>query len=176
MRRTIRTLALLAMLPALALPAAARAADADAGANKADSPGFAAAGGGVAIQTALPASVAPAAIMPSAKPASLLPDRRSAAALGQALAQGGVALPGEGLDAACQGFVTLYRCVATMHMAQNLKLEGGFAAAREMLVFDREASLADVARAFAPEADPLAAERQAQGQAMGDLRKAGIVK
>ncbi len=172
MRRTIRTLALLAMLPALALPAAARAADAD----NAERPGFAAVGGGVAIQTALPASVAPAAIAPSAKPASLLPDRRSAAALGQALAQGGVALPGEGLDAACQGFVTLYRCVATMHMAQNLKLEGGFAAAREMLVFDRDASLADVARAFAPEADPLAAERQAQGQAMGDLRKAGIVK
>lgn len=160
MRPIARDLAALAVLTLTATPALA------ADGNDREGAAFAAAGGGVAVQGALP----------SVKTAPLLPDRRSAVALGQALTAGGVPLPADGLDAACAGMPTLYRCVAALHLAHNLKIEGGFDAAHEMLAYDREASLSDVARAFAPEADPMAAEKAAQGQAMADLRKAGIVK
>ncbi|MEQ1498574.1 MAG: hypothetical protein ABL914_07915 [Novosphingobium sp.] len=124
------------------------------------------------------APVAAAAIQTAVPIGQALPliDPRSAAALNRSLAADRITLPAGGVEEACAGFPTLFRCVAALHLAQNVKVGGGFAPVREMLLYDNQASIADAARAFAPDVDPLAAEKTAQGQAMRDLRKIGVVR
>lgn len=158
MRLTVRAVSYLIAVPLNLLASAGLAKDV------ADAPGtvqLAAA----ALPTAIPASSQPPAI-----------DPRSAAQLNRSLAAANVQLPSGGVEAACRGFPTLFRCLSALHLATNVRVTGGFGPVREMLLYDDEASVADAARAFAPEVDPLAAEKTAQGQAMADLRKVGIVR
>lgn len=106
----------------------------------------------------------------------LVPDQRSEASLTRSLGEAGIALPAGGIEEACAGFQSLLRCVGALHIAKNVRVSGGFAPVRDMLLYDDQASLADAARAFAPEVDPLAAEKIAQAQASADLRKAGLLR
>lgn len=158
MRLIAKTVSSLIAAPLIAMAMPALANDA------AEAPG-AVPMASVAVSSAIPA--------PAQTP---LVDPRAAAQLNRSLEADNVPLPPGGVEEACRGFPTLFRCLSALHLAKNVRVVGGFDPVREMLLYDNEASVADAARAFAPEVDPVAAEKAAQGQAMGDLRKAGVVR
>lgn len=159
MSRTVRKLAVAAILPLFCAAAPAFAKSDSGDSNRLVSAGTA----DTAVQGVLPGTANP-----------LLRDAHRTAGLTRTLSDAGIALPAGGLEEACAGFTTLNRCLGALHIAKNVRVDGGFAPVREMLLYDGEASLGDVARAFAPEVDPLDAERMAQNQAAADLKKAGI--
>jgi hypothetical protein len=115
------------------------------------------------------------AIVPPQSTVSAQPSANTlaTAALGRALIRNGIALPVGGVVEACAGIRSLGNCITAMHLAKNLKVTGGFAAVRSIMTYDEGASLGDVIRELAPEADPAAAEKLAREQAAAEMRQAG---
>jgi len=92
--------------------------------------------------------------------------------LSNALAKGGIAVPGGDLKTACAGFRNLGGCVAALHVASNLDLPGGFDALKARMTGDNAVSLGHAIQALRPSADARAEERKANRQADADLRHA----
>lgn len=93
-------------------------------------------------------------------------------ALGNALARGGVTLPAGGLSAACEGFGNLGKCVAALHVAQNLSLPGGFDALKAEMTSGDKLSLGKAIAKLKPEADAAATAKAAKKAARADLARA----
>jgi hypothetical protein len=100
---------------------------------------------------------------------SALSDGNVEGSLGQALAKGGVTVPGGDLKAACAGFKTLGPCVAALHVAQNLNPPGGFDALKGLTTGHNAMKLGKAIQQLQPTSDGAAEEKKANHQARSDL-------
>lgn len=93
--------------------------------------------------------------------------------LSSALGRSGIVLPAGGLKAACQGFSNLGKCVATLHVAQNLQVAGGFDALKGLMTTGDKLSLGKAIQKLDPNADSNAAVKTAAHQANREIEAVG---
>lgn len=99
-------------------------------------------------------------------------DTKLSTALTTSFTRRGIALPEGGLASACEGFGNLGECVAALNAANNLSLDGGFAALKTAMTTGEKQSLGQAIKTLKPDADVAAAERQARLDAKRDLDEA----
>jgi len=79
-------------------------------------------------------------------------------------------LTGEDAATACGGFKTIGQCVAAAHVAQNLKIPGGFAALKSDITSGAGMSLGKAIESLAPTANAKSESKKANKQAQQDIK------
>ncbi len=116
----------------------------------------------------------PSASMSSQSPTTLLTNNGHLnTALANALHKSGVAIPGGSLQTACDGFKNLGQCIAAMHVAKNLDLQGGFDALKAKMTGTNGVRLGKAIQQLDPNADARKESKRAMKQANQDINAAG---
>jgi hypothetical protein len=92
--------------------------------------------------------------------------------LTNALAKGGISVPGGNLQSACSGFKTLGQCIAAMHVAKNLDIPGGFDALKDKMTGTNAVSLGKAIQQLSPNAKTKAESKKASKQANHEISAA----
>ena len=80
------------------------------------------------------------------------------------------ALTGEDAATACGGFKNIGQCVAAAHVAQNLKIPGGFNALKSAMISGSGMSLGKAIQSFDSSANAKSESKKANKQAKEDLK------
>ncbi len=111
--------------------------------------------------------------MSSQSPTALLTNNSHLnTALTNALQKNGMSIPGGNLQSACDGFKNLGQCVAAMHVAKNLEIQGGFDALKAKMTGSNSVSLGKAIQQLDPNADAKKESKKATKQANQDISAA----
>lgn len=110
--------------------------------------------------------------MGSQSPTSVLDNGKLNTSLTNALAKGGISVPGGNLQSACSGFKTLGQCIAAMHVAKNLDIPGGFDALKDKMTGTNAVSLGKAIQQLSPNAKAKAESKKASKQANHEISAA----
>jgi len=110
--------------------------------------------------------------MGSQSPTSVLDNSKLSTSLTNALAKGGISVPGGNLQSACSGFKTLGQCIAAMHVAKNLDIPGGFDALKDKMTGTNAVSLGKAIQQLSPNAKAKAESKKASKQANHEISAA----
>jgi hypothetical protein len=110
--------------------------------------------------------------MGSQSPTSVLDNSKLNTSLTNALAKGGISVPGGNLQSACSGFKTLGLCIAAMHVAKNLDIPGGFDALKTKMTGTNAVSFGKAIQELSPNANAKAESKKASKQANHEISAA----
>ncbi|HWY41882.1 MAG TPA: hypothetical protein VNX66_00185 [Candidatus Sulfotelmatobacter sp.] len=79
-------------------------------------------------------------------------------------------LTGEAASTACGGFKAIGQCVAAAHVAQDLKIPGGFDALKSAMTSGSGMSLCHATESLVPSANAKSESKKANKQAKQDLK------
>lgn len=78
-------------------------------------------------------------------------------------------LTGQDASTACGGFKNIGQCIAAAHVAQNLNIQGGFAALKSTMTSGSGMNLGKAIQTLAPSANAKSESKKANKQAQQDL-------
>lgn len=93
--------------------------------------------------------------------------------LTNALTKSGISVPGGNLQSACSGFTNLGLCIASLHVANNLNIPGGFTALKGKMTGTKSVSLGKAIEQLNPQVNAASEIKKAKKQANQDIQASG---